>query len=352
VTLVTNFWPKDSGETIVQTVSLAQFDEDYLLERGVHLPLTKNSAIYWNKVGSDGESYGWDEEGGLIDQFNPTIVMDPEFMAFNEDGSELFLNLQDNSALVRVDTTTATASSIDGYGLKSFGSSTKGVDIVKDGKCQFVKNDCLYMLKAPDGIASVEYEGVDYILTADEGSDFELDPFEEKRSTNDLFGPNATFLNSGFTFESSFFVPGKSSAGCTANFQADCEQNLEKGLVKWCSNLDVTIGSSSIDYSNVAAPKMTKIVGFGGRGIGIYQLSSSPDGPMTQVFDSESQFEHGTCSNFEWAHNAVMDEESAPACDESNIVEDSCPAWVLADEDGRSDINDMYVRWKYTYKGF
>jgi hypothetical protein len=339
--LVKNFWPTDSGETVTQTVTLAQFDEAYLLGRDVHLPLTKKAARYWNSEATDGTTYGWEEAGGVIAQFNPAIVMDPEFLAFNEDGSELFINLQDNSALVRVDTDTAVASSIDGYGLKSFGSGTKGVDIVKDDACTFVTNNCLYMEKTPDAIATVEYEGVTYVLTADEGSDFDLGPYEEKRSTADLFGENAVFLHAGFTFDPSFFVPGDSTAGCTANFQADCEANLEAGLVDWCSNLDVTIGSSAVDYSDVTAPKMNKIVGFGGRGIGIYQLSSNPEDRMVQVFDSESQFEQETCSKFPWAQNSVLDEESAPACDETNIVEESCPAWILADEDARSDINDM-----------
>ena len=89
----------------------------------MHLPLTKNAAIYWNDEGAgvgDGTTYGWEASGGVIEKFNPAIVLNPEFLAFNEDGSELFINFQKNSALVRVDTATAIASSIDGYGLKSF----------------------------------------------------------------------------------------------------------------------------------------------------------------------------------------------------------------------------------------
>ena len=309
----------------------------------MHLPLTKNAAIYWNDEAAgveDGTTYGWEASGGIIEKFNPAIVLNPEFLAFNEDGSELFINLQKNSALVRVDTATAIASSIDGYGLKSFGFGSNGVDIVKDGECSLVKNDCLYLGKTPDGIATVEIDGVVYVLTADEGSDFDMGPFEEKRSSADLFGSNATFSHSGFTFDASFFVPGDSTAGCTANFQADCEANLEAGLVDWCSNLDVTIGSSAVDYTVATAPKMSKIVGFGGRGIGIYQLASIPQDRMVQVFDSMSQFEQETCSKFEWAHNSIMDEEFAPACDESSIVEESCPAWFLGDEDVRSDISE------------
>jgi hypothetical protein len=343
VTLVTNFWPSDEGDAIAQTVSFAQFDESYLLGRDVHLPLTKKSATYWNTEAydSDEPTYGWEGTNGFIEKFNPAITMDPEFFAFNENGSELYVNLQQNSALVRVDTSTGVAQSVDGYGLKHFGASSLGVDIVKDGQCTFVTSECLYLSRTPDAIATVDYEGTQYILTADEGSDFDIGPFEEVRDTADLFGVNATFLHSGFTFDPSFFVPGDSTAGCTANFQADCEDNLAAGLVDWCSNLEVTIGSSAVNYDTVGSPKMNKIVGIGGRGIAIFRLPSDPTGRMTQVFDSGSQFEKETCSKYPWAQNAVMDEEFAPACEENNILPETCPAWILADEDDRGDLSDM-----------
>jgi hypothetical protein len=203
-----------------------------------------------------------------------------------------------------------------------------------------VKNDCLYLAKNPDAIATVLYDGVDYILTADEGSDFGFGDFEEKRDSTELFGAGATFLYSNFTFDESFFVPGDSTAGCTANFQADCEANMEAGLVDWCSDMEITIGSSAVDFSTAGAPMMSKIIGFGGRGIGIYKLASEPTDRMVQVFDSASVFEEETCAKFEWAHNSLMDEEFAPACEEDNITEESCPAWILADEDFRADISD------------
>lgn len=254
VTLVTNFWPTDSAATVTQSVSLDTFNEEYLLERDVHLPLTKNSAMYWNSAADDGMTFGWEEEGGVIEKFNPAIVLSPEFLAFNEDGSELFINLQYNSALVRVDTATGEANSIDGFGLKSFGSSSNGVDIVKDGECKLVTNDCLYLAKNPDAIATVLYDGVDYIITSDEGSDFGYGDFEEKRDSTELFGEGATFLYSNFTFDESFFVPGDSTAGCTTNFQADCEANLEAGLVDWCSDMEITIGSSAVVFSLPVSP--------------------------------------------------------------------------------------------------
>lgn len=126
--------------------------------------------VYWDKA----LNLGWSESGGLLQNYNPAIAFDPEFLAFNNDGTELLLNLQQNSALARISTSTGELLSISGYGLKQM---TEGADIVDDGECRLVTNDCLYFQRTPDGIATVEYEGVDYVFTADEGSDFDLDDY-------------------------------------------------------------------------------------------------------------------------------------------------------------------------------
>lgn len=235
--------------------------------------------IYWNNE----LGLGWEGEGGLIEQYNPAIALDPEFLAFNNDGSELYLNLQDNSALVRISTETATALSIDGYGLKSL-TSGAGADIVDDGLCQLVTSDCLYLGRTPDGIATVEYEGTNYVLTADEGSDFDLDDYEEKADSEDIFLADGTFAFANFTFDPTFFVPGDPAAGCAANFNEACESN---GL-NWCSNFELTIGSSAVDYSDPAAPKMNRIVGFGGRGISLFRVPSAVNEGISLVWDTVS----------------------------------------------------------------
>jgi hypothetical protein len=209
-------------------------------------------------------------------------MFSPEFMAFNEDGSQLYLNLQDNSALVRIDTSTGQALSVDGYGLKP--ATTLGVDIVDDGECKLVTNPCLYLGRTPDGIFSLQYEGVNYVLTADEGSDFDLGDYEEKFDSQDLFLKNGTFAFEGWTFADDFFVPGDPSKGCTANFNADCE-NL--GL-EWCSNFEMSVGSSAVDYSNPASPKFERIVGFGGRGISVFKIPESTSERISLVWDSVS----------------------------------------------------------------
>lgn len=203
-------------------------------------------------------------------------------MAFNDDGSQLYLNLQQNSALVRINTETGEALSVDGYGLKPATTDTDGFDIVDDGECRLVNNPCLFLGRTPDGIFSLEYEGVNYVLTANEGSDFDLGDYAEKFDSQDLFLKNGTFAFAGWTFSDDFFIPGDPSKGCTANFNADCEV---LGL-DWCSNFELTVGSSAVDYSDPSSPKLERIVGFGGRGISAYKVPESTFERITLAWDS------------------------------------------------------------------
>ena len=151
VTLVTNFRAAD-GPT-VKSIRLGKFDDAYLLGRSVHMPLTRKSMKYWDAAMPE---LGWSAAGGLLEKYSTALVFDPEFLAFNDDGSELYLNLQHNSALARIATSTGEVMAIDGYGLKAMPA---GVDIVDDGECKLVTSDCLFLGRTPDGIATVEYEG-------------------------------------------------------------------------------------------------------------------------------------------------------------------------------------------------
>jgi len=276
LTLVSDFRAADGPKTTTVRLASDLINDAYLLDRDVHMPLTKNAMEFWNaELGLE-----WEE---LIAQYSPALAMDPEFLAFNNDGTELYLNLQDNSALARISTANGEVLAIDGYGLKSFNSGP-GVDIVDDEKCELVTNDCLYLARAPDGIATVEYGGVNYVLTADEGSDFDLDDYEEKFDSEDLFTANGTFAVAGFTADASFRDPSDKTQGCSAHFSADCD----KEIMGWCSNFELTVGSSAVDYSNPSAPVMDKIVGFGGRGISIFRIPPSTNQKLEWVWDSVS----------------------------------------------------------------
>jgi hypothetical protein len=53
-------------------VDLSVFTDEYLLGRDVHMPLTRNAMEYWNNQ----LGLGWEAAGGLLDQYNPALVME------------------------------------------------------------------------------------------------------------------------------------------------------------------------------------------------------------------------------------------------------------------------------------
>lgn len=155
LTLVSDF---RNDPPTTRTVSLEGFDDDYLFDNGVHMPLSQKALQYWNTE----LTLGYE---ALVNDWNPALALDPEFIAFNNDGTEIFLNLQENSAVARINVATATATAIKGYGLKDM--RTSNIDIVDDEECNFVQSPCLYLSRSADGIATVEIDGTDYILLAE-----------------------------------------------------------------------------------------------------------------------------------------------------------------------------------------
>jgi hypothetical protein len=269
------------------------------------MPLTEKALEYWDENSNLADEIDW---SSIRADYNPGIFMQPEFIQFSHDGTQLFVNLQQNSALVRIDVASATAEAIDGYGLKEW-TTGAGIDIIKDGGCdQFVTSPVLYSNRKPDGIATIEIDGVDYVLTADEGSDADYGPYEEKMDAGDLFN-GVTLGQRNFVASPAFFNTTDSAQGQTAPFNSDCEDN---GL-PWCADgLEITIGSDAVDYSDPTAPVVEKVVALGGRGISIYKLPGSYDAEIEFIWDSKSDFEVEGCSTFPWSHNGVQDEDYAP----------------------------------------
>ena len=101
-----------------------------------------------------------------------------------------------------------------------------------------------------DSIEAVQVDGKLYIITANEGDDKEYGDFEEKVKAEDLF--------SGGVFNGT--VPSY-----------DCEASAESNAL-CMGSLRVTVGSASVDYTNVTWPMIRRIVAFGGRGISIFKV--------------------------------------------------------------------------------
>lgn len=97
------------------TVSIVTFPwtDDELLAKGIHLPLSKNALEYW------------DDHSGVADDLNFTAarasytaasVLEPEWLVWTADEKYVLVNLQENSALVKVNVADKKAEDIYRYG--------------------------------------------------------------------------------------------------------------------------------------------------------------------------------------------------------------------------------------------
>jgi hypothetical protein len=282
----------------VAQVSLNNWSDDELSALGVHLPLSLNAMKYWSQaIGVNFSS--------AIENYQSEQSLEPEYLAWNADESTIYCNLQENNALVTIDVATNTATGIYSYGLKS----GMPIDIIEDDSCAFMPVvEGLSFLRSVDSIASFEQNGKEYILTANEGDDVEYGDFAERVRANEIFvGTAIAFAN--MTSVESVFSTSSVTEGYARYFNDECDS--ANAATPWCAgDLRLTLGSSMINYSNPEAPIIQALVGIGGRGISIYEVTSNSS--LVLVFDSGDTFEKEGCAAFLWAHNSIQDEEFSP----------------------------------------
>jgi hypothetical protein len=155
--------------------------------------------------------------------------------------------------------------------------------------------------------------GVQYIVTANEGDDVEYGDFAEKVDAGDIFNGTAIAF-AGMTAAASVFDPTDPTAGSSAPFNVECSNSA---TVPFCApGLALTLGTSTVDYSDPTRPNIYQLTGIGGRGLSIYKIDVKADGGgggrMDLVWDSGALLEMEGCRAFPWAHNAEVDEEYAP----------------------------------------
>lgn len=98
---------------------------------------------------------------------------EPELSAFSPDGAKLFVSLQENNAIARIDVASGRIESVFSLGTVDFNSDSK-LDAADNGIINIRNFDNLVGLRMPDAIATFGVGGEDnstYILTANEGDD-------------------------------------------------------------------------------------------------------------------------------------------------------------------------------------
>lgn len=194
---------------------------------------------------------------------------------------------------------------VNRYGLKDWG--TVPIDVVEDEDCLLQTIEGLYTLRSADAIATVTKDGIDYIVTANEGDDVEYGEYAERVRGSSIF-VNTTVGYPNMTADPIILSNSSITEGTSRFFNSDC--NDTNAETPFCTGgMRFTLGSSMFDYSNPEAPNLYRMVGIGGRGITIFKIT---DSGLEEVWDSADELERQGCAAFPWAHNSIQDEEFAP----------------------------------------
>ena len=98
-----------SNPPSVTMVSLNEWTDDELIEQGVHLPLSLNAMIYFDSLNTSDINVDF---ANAIANYTSAAVLEPEYMAWSDDESKIYVSLQENNAMVIVDVESGVAESI------------------------------------------------------------------------------------------------------------------------------------------------------------------------------------------------------------------------------------------------
>lgn len=160
------------------------WDDDYVLRRGLHMPLTYNALTYWDEYSPIAHEANF---SSVREKYRSSLFLHQEMLAWNSpEETELLVNLQQNNGLIRIDVANNRALALAGYGLKDHGEIPVDINS-NDKKCNLQTYPNLFAMRNPDSITTLRYNGRQYLLVANEGDDADFEEYEDAIEATDLF---------------------------------------------------------------------------------------------------------------------------------------------------------------------
>lgn len=228
-----------------------------------------------------------DANGELIRPSTVAEDLEPEYVAVSEDSSTAYVSLQENNAIAVIDLNTARVSRIYALGFKNHSLPGNELDASdKDGAVN-IRNWPVFGMYQPDSIATYRVNGVNYVVTANEGdsrADWGIAQVDgDEDSAGDPLNLNMEeFRVKDLTLDPEAFPDA-----------AVLQQKENLGRLKVTSQLGDIDGDGDYDalYAN------------GGRSFSIWNGDTGE-----QVFDSGSEFERITALKYGVEFNNGHDE--------------------------------------------
>jgi hypothetical protein len=206
---------------------------------------------------------------------NAAKDFEPEYITISEDDSKAWVTLQENNAVVELNLTSNTITSLRSLGSKNYAASSFGMDASNVTSGINLSNFPVKGLYLPDAITKYKVGGVDYILTANEGDSRAYTGFTEEKRFAQLTLDAAKFPNA-----------------------AELQNNYALGRLTVTDKLGDTDNDGDID----------SVFCLGARSFSIWNATSGQ-----LVYDSGDDFERITATNsFSVMFNASNANSPAP----------------------------------------
>lgn len=119
--------------------------------------------------------------------------LEPEYITTSADSQKAWVTLQENNAIAEIDLDNATITDIWALGTKDMSLPGNGFDISDNNGEVLIANWPIQAYFIPDGAASYNVNGTNYIVTANEGDEKEYGDFEERTTIGaDSYALDAT----------------------------------------------------------------------------------------------------------------------------------------------------------------
>ncbi len=136
----------------------------------------------------NGQELTLTENGLRIFGPNATLAQDlePEYVAISDNSNYAWVTLQENNGIAKVNLETAQIENIYPLGYKDYELEGNSIDASDRDDIKFLRNWPVYGMYQPDALKYVKIQGVEYLITANEGDARDYAGFSEEKRIEDL----------------------------------------------------------------------------------------------------------------------------------------------------------------------
>ena len=198
--------------------------------------------------------------------------LEPEYVAVAPNGTMAFVVCQENNAMIKIDLSNNTITTIGALGFKDWSTGNNVMDASNRSSAVEFKNWPIFGMYQPDAMVAFEDNGTTYIATANEGDARDYDGYSEEERVEDLTLDATAFPNA-----------------------ADIQNEDSLGRMNITTTLGDTDGDG--DYDELYA--------YGARSFSIW------DENLSLVWDSEAQIGQQVFAQYPTQFNSTNDDNDS-----------------------------------------